>query len=156
MRKFVKRTIAVGAAVAVVSIAGVAYAAWTASGTGSGYAKATTAAALSTVDVAATASGDLYPGGVADVVLKVHNPNKYPVKLTAINNGSGAITASNAACVITGVTFTNQTGEWNVPKEGDLSITLTGAAAMSNASDDGCQGATFTIPVSLVGASNAS
>ena len=162
MRKFVKRSIAVGAAVAVVSLAGVAYAAWTASGTGSGSAKAGTASALSTVDASASLlpSDNLYPGGTGTVVVKIHNPNSYPVKVTAIN-GNGAITGSGGTgpCSTTGVTFANQTNltpGWLVAANNDLLVTLNGAAAMSNASDDGCQGATFTIPVTLVGASNAS
>jgi hypothetical protein len=156
MRKFVKRAIVVTAAVAAVSAASVAYAAWVSSGSGSGYAKATTAQALSTVDVSASAAGQLYPGGNGDVVVKLHNPNSYPVRITSISNGTGAITANLPACVTTGVTFTNQTGVFDVAANSDAQFTLTGAAHMSNASDDGCQGATFTIPVSLSGASNAS
>jgi hypothetical protein len=42
-----------------------------------------------------------------------------------------------------------------VPASGATTATLNGAASMSNASSDGCQGATFTIPVNLTGASNA-
>jgi hypothetical protein len=36
---------------------------------------------------------------------------------------------------------------------GETETTLSGAASMSNASLNGCQGATFTIPVTLSGAS---
>jgi len=54
------------------------------------------------------------------------------------------------------VSFTNQSGlSIDVPANGQTTSTLSGAAAMSNASPDGCQGATFTIPVTLTGASNA-
>jgi hypothetical protein len=37
--------------------------------------------------------------------------------------------------------------------DGVLQTTLTGAASMSNASLNACQGATFTIPVTLTGSS---
>src|SRR6266516_3324608 len=121
----------------VLGVAGLVYAAWTNTGSGSGYAKAGTAQALTTVDVSASTAATLYPGANGDVLIKVNNPNPYPVRVTDVT-GNGTITADSghATCVTTGVTFT-------------------GAAHMSNASDNGCQGATFTIPVSLTGTSNA-
>ena len=134
------------------------YAAWTSSGTGSGYAKAKSAQTLTTVDVSASTTATLYPGADGDVLIKISNPNQYPVRVTSVT-GNGAITADSghAGCVTTGVTYTNQTGQTiDVPAGGTTQATLTNAAHMSNASDDGCQGATFTIPVSLTGASNAS
>jgi len=85
----------------------------------------------------------------------LHNPNPYPLHITSIS-GNGTITASVSACnTSTGVTFTDQTGHWSVPANGQANFVLAGAAHMSNASDNSCQGATFTIPVSLGGASNA-
>jgi hypothetical protein len=46
------------------------------------------------------------------------------------------------------VTFTNQTGlTLDLAAGATAGFTLTGAAAMSNASDNTCQGAVFTIPV---------
>jgi hypothetical protein len=151
-----KKLIGVGAVTTALLAAGVAFAAWNATGTGSGYAKATTAQVLTTSDVAATTTAQLYPGGVADVKIKIHNPNPYPVRVTGIN-GSGTITSDKgAACdASTGVTYSSQTGSFDVAANADASFTLTGAVAMSNASDNTCQGAVFTIPVSLVGASNA-
>jgi hypothetical protein len=156
MRKRVSRKLAVVATVAVLSVVGLVYAAWTTNGSGSGYAKAGTAQALSTVDVSASTSATLYPGGPAgDVLIRISNPNSYPVKVTAVS-GNGSITpdAGHASCTTTGVTFTDQTGlNISVPASGQTTATLAGAASMSNASVDGCQGATFTIPVSISGAS---
>src|SRR5690349_266885 len=138
MRKSVKRALVVGSAVVAVSGAGVAYAAWTASGTGAGYAKAGTATALSTMDVSASTVGDLYPGGDGTVVVKIHNPNPYKVKVTAIS-GSGAITASGGTgtCTTTGVSFTNQSGSWTIPANTDTQVVLSHAASMDQTSDDG-------------------
>ncbi len=134
----------------------VALAAWVATGTGNGYAKAGSASALSTVDASGATTAQLYPGATGDVVIEVHNPNPYPVRLTAID-GTGAITSDKgAACnASTGVTFTDQTGTWDVAAGSDQQFTLTGAVSMTNSSDTSCQGALFTIPVSLTGASNA-
>jgi hypothetical protein len=140
-----------------LGVVGLVYAAWTTSGSGSGYAKAGSAEALSTVDVSASTTATLYPGADGDVLIKVHNPNPYPVRVTAIS-GNGAITADSghATCVTTGVTFTDQSGlTFDIAANADAQTTLSGSAHMSSASDNGCQSATFTIPVSLTGASNA-
>ena len=151
-----KKLFVVGGIVAGLMASGIAWAAWTADGTGNGYAKATTAQALTTDDVSATTVGQLYPGGSGDVKLTINNPNPYPVQVTSIS-GNGTITADSghSGCTTTGVSFANQTGTWNVAANNELAVTLTGAASMSNASLNACQGATFTIPVALSGASNA-
>ena len=152
-----KRVIAIGVAVAALAAAGLVYAAWTTSGSGSGYAEAGTAQDLSTVDVSASTTPTLYPGANGDVLIQIQNPNPYPVRVTAIA-GNGAITADagHPGCVTTGVSFTDQTGlTIDIAANSSATRTLTGAASMTNASDNGCQGATFTIPVTLTGASNA-
>jgi len=140
----------------VLAVGSIAYAAWTASGTGSGYAKATTAQALTTVDVSASTTAQLYPGGTGDVTLRIDNPNPYPVRVTSVS-GTGAITSDKgAACdASTGVTFADQTGQsLDVPAGSAVTFTLSGAVTMSDASDNSCQGAIFTIPVALSGASS--
>ena len=152
-----RRLIGGGITLAVLVAAGLAYAAWTANGTGSGYAKATNAEALTTVDVSAQAAPELYPGGQGDVVVRISNPNDYPVEVDDIT-GNGAITSSGGTgtCSTHGVTFADQTNQnLDVPANGETQVTLNNAASMSNASENGCQGATFTIPVSLTGASDA-
>lgn len=160
MRKRVSRKLAVLTTMTALTVVGLVYAAWTTNGTGSGYAKAGTAQALSTVDVSASTSATLYPGGPAgDVKIRISNPNTYPVTVTSVN-GSGTITADagHPTCTTTGVSFTDQTVSISVPAKsggvnGETETTLSGAASMSNASSNGCQGATFTIPVTLSGAS---
>ena len=141
----------------IIAVSSVAYAAWTATGGGQGYAKAGTAAVLTTVDVSATTTATLFPSGTGNVFLKITNPNPYAVTVTTVT-GSGAITSDkgvNCQGVTTGVSFTNQTLlTLVVPASSAAQFTLTGAAAMSNASDNSCQGAVFTIPVTLSGASS--
>jgi hypothetical protein len=152
-KKLTAGTIVLGVALA----ASVAFAAWTATGTGSGYTQATTASALTTVDVSASTSAQLYPGGTSDVKIEISSPNPYPVLVTSVV-GSGAITSDKgAACnASTGVSFTDQTSlSIAVPAGGTTAHTFTNAASMTNASDNACQGAIFTIPVTLSGASNA-
>jgi hypothetical protein len=145
---------------------GIAFAAWTATGTGSGYAKAISATALSTVDVSASTTADLYPGNNGgDVLVRFSNPNPYPVMITAISKvvADPIETVSNdTTCEATsGVTFDNATGlTWAVPAAagatpGEASHTLADGANMSNASVNECQGETFIIPVTFSGQSNA-
>jgi nitrogen regulatory protein PII len=155
-KKLPARLTAGAIAVGAMLAASVAFAAWTATGSGSGYAKATTAQALTTVDVSATTGATLYPGATGNVKLSVSNPNPYAVTVSSVT-GNGAITSDKgASCnASTGVTYTDQTGlSIVVPAASSTTVTLANAVSMSNASDNSCQGAVFTIPVSLSGASS--
>ena len=156
-----KRLAGGGVLLIVLAITGLVYAAWTTSGSGSGYAKAGSSQALSTVDSAASSTATLYPGATGNVTLKVSNPNSYPVRITSVtlNGTNAAITADSGhpGCVTTGVSFTDQLNQTiDVAANSTTTAVLNNAVSMSNASDNGCQGATFSIPVSLTGASNAS
>jgi hypothetical protein len=145
------------ALVAVIIAGGVTFGSWAVSSSpGNGYAKALTAQNLTFNDVHASTVAQLYPGGNGDVLVSVNNPNPFAVTITAVNGTAAAITSDKgAACDgSTGVTYTNQTGLTQVvPASGSATFTLTGAAHMSNASDTSCQGAVFTIPVSLTATS---
>ena len=161
MKRRVSNKLAVLTVMAALSVVGFVYAAWTTNGSGSAYTKAGTAQALSTVDVSASTSATLYPGGPAgDVLIRISNPNTYPVTVTAVS-GNGSITpdGGHSGCSPSGVSFTNKTGlSISVPAKvgatnGETETTLSGAASMSNASVDACQGAVFTIPVTISGAS---
>ena len=145
------------ALVAVIIAGGVTFGSWAVSSSpGNGYAKALTAQNLTFNDVSATTSATLYPGGSGDVKVSVNNPNPFAVTITAVNGTGGAITSDKgAACDgSTGVTYTNQTGLTQaVAANSSATFTLAGAAHMSNASDTTCQGAVFSIPVSLTATS---
>ena len=153
IKKFSKRAIVTSLFLGVVLASTVALASWLATGTGKGYAKATSAQALTT-SVATLGSSSLYPGGSADVYITVTNPNPYPVTVTGVTGTTAIVTTdNNATCDgATGVTFTNQSGlTFAVPANSNASTTFAGAAHMSNSSDDACQGETFAIPVSITG-----
>jgi hypothetical protein len=168
--KFAKKLGAALAVVVVIFAAGIAYAAWTSSGTGSGSAKATTAQALGTVsaDVTTIAAADkLYPGQAnGKAVIKITNPNPYSVRVTGVSFDTSSYVSSDqgANCTDapatthpTGVSFNNQSGlTMDVPaNSAGTQFTLpAGSVSMNNTSDTLCQGATFTIPVTLSGNSN--
>jgi hypothetical protein len=154
-RRSPRKLVLAAALVAVLAVAGIAVAAWTITGSGTGYAKAASGTPLSLGDGTAFTTADLYPGATGSVILRVTNSNPFRVRITTVT-GSGAITSNVPACTAsTGVTFTNQTSlTHDVAASSTATVTLAGAVAMSNASDDSCQGAVFSIPVTLSGTSN--
>lgn len=150
------RTAAPTAALCLLAGAGTAYAYWGTVGSGTNSA---TNAGMQTVSVTALIAGDgpqttLIPGGTADVVLRVTNANPYAVQIRSIT-ANGAVTTDTAhpTCTTTGVTFTPPavplTPTVSVPANSSLLITLTGAATMSSLSQSVCQGAIFSVPVTV-------
>ena len=152
-----RRVVVAAIVVAAVIAVGIGIAAWSIGGSGNGYAKATTASSLTLADATAFTTAQLYPGATGDLKLRLTNPNSFPVRVTAVS-GNGTITSDKgAACdASTGVTFTDQSGlTLDVAASADGTFTLSGTVAMSNSSNTTCQGAVFTVPVTLTGASNA-
>ena len=152
-----RRLIGGGITVLVLGVVGLVYAAWITNGSGSGYAQAGSAQALTTVDVSASTVADLYPTTDGTVAIEISNPNSYDVTVTDID-GNGAATVHTAGigtCTTTGVTFNDQSGlTIAVPAGGASGVQLlANAAHMSNGSDTGCQDAKFELPVTLTGTS---
>lgn len=127
-------------------------ASWLADGQGEGFAEAGIAQALTTSQ--SSPSSVLYPEGTAGLALTIDNPNPYPVTVTSVTN-NGTITSGVGGCDPDhGVSFADQSGlDLQVPASGSASFELADAVAMAESSPSECQGATFTIPVALTGAS---
>ena len=154
-----KRTLLIALIVAVLGVVavGVGIGAWSITGSGNGSAKATTASAITLADASAFTSADLYPGATGNLKLRATNPNPFPVRITAVT-GNGTITSDKgAACdASTGVTLANQSGlTLDLAAGATATLTVPNAVSMSNSSDNSCQGAVFTVPVSLTAVSNA-
>ena len=159
---FKKKLTALAVATAVLTVAGIAGAAWLSSGTGDGTATAGVAVDIDAEGGAVT-TDLLYPNGSGDVQLTISNPNPYNVEVTNINLNTAdvdGIVSGLESCDVGGhgVEFADQEASWIVPAadeigDGELPVTLEGAASMSNDSHTSCQGQDFTIPVALVGAS---
>jgi hypothetical protein len=140
-------------AVALLVVAAAGALAWfSASGSGTGSGANGT---VQPVTVQALVGGDapaskLQPGGSADVILRLSNPNSFALTLTAVSGGSPiSADSGHGGCTTTGVSFANQSGlSISVPSGSSL-VHLSGAASMDATSSSGCQGATFSIPVSL-------
>lgn len=162
MKKSRRRLVTLAGSVAMLIVGSIVFAAWLVPGNGSGYAKAKQSQALTTSDVGATTTAQLYPGATGDVKVQINNPNAFPVTVTAVD-GNGAISSNNAGCTDvggdvskkTGVTYSNQSlSSGNVvPANGSLTLTLSNAVSMSNESVNACQGAIFSIPVTFTASS---
>ncbi|MHB8273467.1 MAG: hypothetical protein ACYDC9_01655 [Dermatophilaceae bacterium] len=138
-------------------VGGAAYAYW--SGSGSGAGSGTTGTTVAVTLSPGTPAASLYPGGQANVVLTVSNPNASPVYIgsLAFDTGQGtggfAVDAGHSGCAVATLSFTTATNGgagWTVPgkvgaADGTLSITLTNAVAMGVGAADACQGASFTV-----------
>jgi hypothetical protein len=138
--------------VAVGSLAGGAYGYFTSSGKTTGSASTGSMQTVTVSATTATPSTPLLPGGTGDVTLKVTNPNSFAVTLIGVTGTGGTITADSGhpSCTTTGVTFTSQTGlNTTIPAASTTTVDLPGAVSMSTASSAGCQGATFSIPVTI-------
>jgi hypothetical protein len=141
-----------GAAAATLAVCGVAIASWSGSGSGSGRS-----GALSSVTVtvsAATGSADLYPGFTGgDVFFTLTNSNPFGVTFTSMTPGT--VTSSDPAnCPASNVTATSKSGLALTAAAGATSSTqsITDVVSMAAGAPNGCQGVSFTIPLTLAGA----
>lgn len=154
MRKLTTRTGTIAAATAATTAVGIAFAAWTTNGTGTGEAASRSAENL--VVSPATTLDTLFPTGSSDVAVTIANPNEYKVHVSSLTLTSDGITASDGDCNAASVTYTTQdnggTG-WDIDGDDSITLNLADAVAMSNAANDDCQGNTFTVNLMATGAS---
>ena len=155
-----RKRIALGL-VGVVALAGggVAIAAWIAGGTGTGAAEATSAIPLTVSD--GTTVEQLYPGATGNIIVDITNPNPYPVRIDDFASSGSVTSDAGEDCqgATTGVSYldsgtTDDEGAIIEPDSTET-ITLDGAVEMSNDSDNSCQDAIFSIPLSASGESAA-
>jgi hypothetical protein len=147
--RFVSYAVAGIAAVAVGLGSGAAYAFWSSSGTGTGSASVGTPAPVTVVTASGTVSSLLVPGGSADLLVALDNPNSFPVTITSITQTTPVV-GPGGACVTTGVSIgSSAVLPVTVPSGNGVVVTVTNGASMALSSDSGCQGASFSIPISV-------
>ncbi|MEV4507719.1 hypothetical protein AB0K00_02000 [Dactylosporangium sp. NPDC049525] len=150
--RLTKRTAIIGTVSAVAIAGGVAFAAWTISGSGSASAQAGSASAVSFN--AATPTQNLYPGASG---VPVHasgvNTNPFPVDFTVSN----ASTVNAGACTPTSaVVFTPAATAVHLPANATGADVVVGTISMDNTADNNCQGVSFTITIAGSGVSASS
>jgi hypothetical protein len=157
MHKFTKRIVVIGVAVTVGVGSAVAWASWSARGSGSARAKAGRALQVTTVGTTQTGSL-LYPGADGDLVVNVKNDNDFrivvnsvvpmtPIAADAAHKSHGCVDGA------TGVVGHFVTVSWPVPAHQTAEFIAEEVVHMNNSSDTGCQGAKFTVPVVLIATS---
>ncbi len=150
---------------------GVAVASWTATGTGQGSARAASVTGL--VVSAGSPVGALYPlpadstpatgygsGTVGSVATTVTNPNPVPVTITTATVGSvtanpltGRTCAAGSVLPTTGAPITLSPPVTLAAGSGPTAVIVPGALYMVSTAENGCQGASFSVPVTVTGAS---
>ena len=169
------RTMVLAGIVGAAMTAGIAMAAsnWTVGLTAGSSASAQAASVtnLAITQVTGTAlapTNQLYPGGTGDVLLKITNPNPFPVTVTAITTPSTQATGYTDNGLTTPVAGsacngTNSTVTWVgaagshplttalvVAANGSLTVTLTNEATMGSSAPAACEAAYFSM-ASLTG-----
>jgi hypothetical protein len=138
-------------AVGILVLGGIAYALWSADGSGSGNAKARTAI---TVDVnAATGTADLYPGATdGDIHFTLDNDNPYAITFDSFT--AGTITSSNEADCPAALVTVDDSGAISVGVGANATGTagtIADVVTLDSTAGDDCQGVTFTIALTLTG-----
>jgi len=170
-----QRRLVVGGAIAtsIVVSAGAAFAYFTATGSGTGQAQAASVSNLTITAVAVPSpTNQLYPGAAGDVVLKITNPNVFPVTITAVQLPANTTYAtgyanSNLTSPIAGCTSdagahpslvawnfaTGSSGSSHtlIPvtvgaNNATLTVTMTSDALMGASAPAACEAAYFSMP----------
>jgi hypothetical protein len=145
--RFLSLLVAVVLALSAGLGSGAAFAHWASSGTGVGSATAAAPRAVTLVAATGTVTNKLVPGGTADLLVGLINPNSFPVTVTGVSQ-TGAVVGPGGGCMVTGVTVPTQVGlTITVASGASVTLHIPSGAAMSAASDSDCQGASFQIPV---------
>jgi hypothetical protein len=157
-RRILKVAAIVAAAIIlVVGGSGVAYAYWSAGGSGAG--NGGTGATVPITLTAGTPTAGLVPGSSSAVVLVATNTNAASVHVSTLSvdttQGTGGLSvdAGHSGCSVGSLSFATQTNGgagWSVPGKvgavnGTLTITLANALTMATSAANACQGATFTV-----------
>lgn len=135
------------------TLAGVGYAAWSVSATGSSTAQSGTPV-VGTV-TSATPTTSLYPGGSTPVYFTVSNPNTFPVTYTAATFGTVTVSGDATTCdPATYITTANQTLSIALAAGATSTVQSPAAAIkLADTAPDACQGRTFTIATTVTGQS---
>jgi hypothetical protein len=142
-----------GAAIALVLGlgAGTAFAFFTSSGSGSGTASTGSVESVTVLGATGMVTNKLYPGGTGDLKVEFDNPNDFAVTITTVS-GNGTVTGSGGigTCSTTGVSVPTRTGlSISVVSGSDATVLIPNGVSMDATSDSACQGATFSVPVTL-------
>ncbi len=140
-----KRKRAVLAFVAILTLVagGIAFAYFTASGSGSGDA---TVGNAGVVTLSGTTTGTLYPGGAAgDVAITVTNPGGVAQHVTAVHLASVTADGSHPTCDVSAFSMPDVTVNATIAAGGNTVVHGSLTMADTGVSQNSCQGAGLTL-----------
>jgi hypothetical protein len=150
---------AIGVPLLALGAGGAAWAAWGIQGSGSSRAQAGTAVPLNVSSATISPTTRLYPGGTADMLIKVRNDNHFPVTISFVVRTSKPITvdSGHAACPVAVLDTTEADDtfdvSWHLTAGQEQTFTLPNALVMAASAPNACQGASFAIPITITAAS---
>jgi hypothetical protein len=161
-KSFSRKLAVTTAAVLGALILGVAFANWTATGSGSGTAKAVTANVSAVTTDPTGAVADLYPGFTGgDLYFKITNPNPYAVSFNKYTLGSITMEDATGPCSTATGNVSVPTTEQTLPSGSEITVpantttpvsrSIADVVSMSSGAANECQGDTFTIAITLTG-----
>ena len=103
-----KRLAVLGGVLLVLAGAGVAFAAYLSSGTGSGQTRSSVA--VNSTISSTTPGAQLYPGSTSTYTVAINNPNPYPVKVVSISASTSDKVGSCPAATVTSPAVANPAG----------------------------------------------
>lgn len=137
----------------VVAGAGLAWALWTTTANGNAAAQART---MTFSLAASSATADLYPSSSAtgSVSFTVTNPNPFTIEVTDVTGNGAVVPTDPVACPAANVTTGTVTGLSGAAYQaagsgGTKTMTIAGILTMATGAPNGCQGMTFTVPVTV-------
>ena len=154
MNRTSKRILAIGLPLATVSMAGIAFAAWTATGGGDGSAQSE--ANQNVTFSSSTVVTKMFPTGSGSIDFTVANPNHYGVRLSAITVGNiydiADVTKADVttSCALTYTAPASYTGaNFLVAHDATAQVVhLVGALGMGNGAANSCANKTFGVVLS--------
>jgi hypothetical protein len=149
MTRHRKRLAVLGGVLLVFAGAGVAFAAYLSSGSGTG--STTSSVAVSSTIGSSSQGAQLYPGSTSTYTVTINNPNPYPVKVVNITASSSKAAGTCPPGTVTSPAVANPSGTIAPNASGSYSLTAT----MSKDPDDSCQGQSFEMPLNASLASAA-
>ncbi|HWH11107.1 MAG TPA: hypothetical protein VG165_08260 [Solirubrobacteraceae bacterium] len=139
-----RRKIAVLSVLALLVVAGSAFAYFTTTGSGTGTATVGTSSAVTLNGTIATT---LYPGTTSPVSFTVDNPSSGSQRVATIHLASVTADGTHSTCAVADFTMPDVTVNQVFAHGTGETVTATGTLTMANTgiSQDACQGATLTL-----------
>jgi hypothetical protein len=142
--KIMRKRVLIPASIAVLAVAGAAFAYFSSTGSGTGTG---TVGSSSAVTLHASVASNLYPGTSSSVSFTVDNPSPGHEQVGTISLASVTTDAGHSGCSMSDFTMPDVVANQDFPNGNGQAVTAHGTLTMANTSSnqDACQGAPLTL-----------